>query len=75
KEQELSIRGNLKELCEKLGDTDFFRCHQSFLVNFAHVQDVEKKGFLLDNGDWVPISAANLSRSRAAFMEWSAAQD
>ena len=74
--REVVTRGSIGDLAEGLGGAaDFFRCHQSFLLNFAHVVGVEKRGFLLDGGERIPISAANLSQSRTAYVEWAAARD
>ena len=67
----VSIRRSLDELAADL-NTAFFRCHKSFLVNFVHVVRIDKNAFLLDSGDTVPISAANLSRSKSALLAWKA---
>ncbi len=71
-EQELSVRGSIDELAAGL-DSSFFHCHKSFLLNLAHVAEIEQRAFRLDNGEIVPISAANLSRSKTALMEWRTA--
>ena len=69
REQEISTRGSIDELAAGL-DEAFFRCHKSFLLNFAHVAELEDRVFRMDSGDSVPISAANLSRSKTAIMAW-----
>ena len=69
RKQEISTRGSIDELAAGL-DASFFRCHKSFLLNFAHVAEIEQRAFRLDSGDVVPISAANLCRSKTALMEW-----
>ena len=71
-EQQFSVRGSIDELAAAL-DTSFFRCHKSFLLNFAHVSEIEQRAFRLDSGESVPISAANLSRSKTALLEWRTA--
>ena len=68
-DQELSVRGSIDELAARLDDA-FFRCHKSFLLNLAHVSEIRQRAFRLDSGANVPISAANLSRSKTALMEW-----
>ena len=70
-EQEFSVRGSIDELAAGL-DEDFFRCHKSFLLNFAHVVELRDRVLRLDSGESVPISAANLSRSKTAIMAWKA---
>lgn len=68
-EQTITVRRSIDELAEGL-DSAFFRCHKSFLVNLRHVSEVDRNLFLLDGGDSVPISAANLTRSKTALLTW-----
>ncbi len=72
--EEYSVRGSIDEISADLDGTSFFRCHQSFLLNFAHVASIGKRAFLMDDGERVPISAANVSRSKAALLKWNAEQ-
>ncbi|MBQ9459390.1 MAG: response regulator transcription factor [Oscillospiraceae bacterium] len=72
--EDVSVRGSIDELSADISDAGFFRCHQSFLINFAHVSQVEKRAFLTDGGERIPISAANLAQSKAALLEWVARQ-
>ncbi len=68
-DRRISIRGSIDELAADL-DSAFFRCHKSFLLNFAHVAEIESNAFRMDSGERVPISAANLSRSKTALLAW-----
>ncbi|MBR3555726.1 MAG: response regulator transcription factor [Oscillospiraceae bacterium] len=70
REQEISVRGSIDELAAGLDAASFFRCHKSFLLNFAHVAEIEQRVFRLDSGETVPISAANLTSSKSALMVW-----
>ena len=45
----------LKEVEPVLGD-DFFKCHKSYIVNFAHVRTVEASDIVMDDGSVVPLS-------------------
>ena len=65
----LSVRKSIEELSAGLDDA-FFRCHKSFLLNLAHVAEIGKNQFLMDNGESVPISAARLSDSKSALLSW-----
>ena len=67
--REVSVRRSIDELSADL-DAAFFRCHKSFLLNFAHVVKIEQRAFLMDDGGSVPISAANLSKSKSALLAW-----
>ncbi len=68
-EQTITVRRGIDELSAGL-DGAFFRCHKSFLVNLRHVSEINRNMFLLDGGDSVPISAANVSRSKSALLAW-----
>ena len=53
----LSIHQKLNELQEELKpQTCFLRCHQSYIVNLNHVEALEATGFVMTNGDMVPVS-------------------
>jgi DNA-binding LytR/AlgR family response regulator len=67
----LSVRRSIDEMAELL-DTAFYRCHKSFLLNFAHVAELEKNLFRMDDGSCVPISSARLSGCRTAYLTWKA---
>ena len=68
-DREYTIRRSIDELSAELNDA-FFRCHKSFLLNFAHVAGIERNAFRLDDGSSIPISAANLTRSKTALLTW-----
>ncbi len=69
KAQTIIVHGSIDELSVDL-DNAFFRCHKSFLLNFAYVAGIDKNMFRLENGESVPISAVNLSRSKTALLAW-----
>ncbi|MDR2025386.1 MAG: LytTR family DNA-binding domain-containing protein [Hungatella sp.] len=53
----LSIHQKLNELQEELKpQTGFLRCHQSYIVNLNYVEALEPMGFLMINGQTVPVS-------------------
>lgn len=67
----LTTRRSMEELAAEIGEEErFFRCHRSYLVNLDHVVRVEKKDFLMDNGELVPISKQNLAAAKQTLMEW-----
>lgn len=68
--KEISTRASMRELIDELGSDAFFCCHKSFLINLEHAAAIEKRAFVLDDGGSVPISAANLARSREALSAW-----
>ena len=53
----LSIHQKLNELQEELKpQTCFLRCHQSYIVNLNYVETLGPMGFLMINGQSVPVS-------------------
>lgn len=51
----LIVSKNLKYYQDLLGD-DFIRCHQSHLVNKAHIVKVQKNTLVMSNEETIPIS-------------------
>ena len=45
-----------KTVAPLLADERFLTCARGIVVNLAHVKDIQKDGFLMDNGEFVPIS-------------------
>lgn len=70
-ERTLSVRRSIDEMAEML-DAAFYRCHKSYLLSFAHVAELEKNLFRMDDGSCVPISSARLNGCRTAYLTWKA---
>lgn len=68
--REINVQSSMNDLTGGLNDAAFFHCHKSFMVNLAHTVAIEKRAFRMDDGSSVPISAANLARSRDALSAW-----
>jgi len=62
---EIRFYGKLKELEDQLKGCGFLRCHSSFLVNCAHIQEIKAMSLLISNGAEVPIS----KHRKKEFME------
>ena len=65
---ETSLR--LDELENILGGY-FVRCHNSFIVHFRYVQELQRDGYLLYNKDFVQISRGYNSKTKEDFLKWS----
>ena len=66
----VTTRRGMDALAEELaGDTRFFRCHRSYLVNLAFVESIQGRDFVMDSGERVPIGAANLTAAKWALVE------
>lgn len=52
---ERSFRIRLSDMEELLPKDRFCRCHNSYLVNMRRISKLDRKGLVLENGEWVPI--------------------
>lgn len=52
----LECRMSLSNLEKSLNSKQFFRCHNNFLVNFAHVVQIESRKLTMKNGRVIPVS-------------------
>lgn len=59
--------GRLRDIEARL-DRRFFHCHKSFIVNLDRAVSVDLRGFCLDSGERVPISARKRAEAREAFL-------
>ncbi|QGW28291.1 LytR/AlgR family response regulator transcription factor [Phnomibacter ginsenosidimutans] len=61
----LMVNKELRELQQQLETSGFMRCHQSYLVNEAHVSSIQKEDgqllLVLTDGSKVPVARANLA--------------
>lgn len=53
---------------EQLPD-NFFRCHQSYVVNLDHIRDLTVDGALLYSGERVPVSRSKYSEAKKALLK------
>ena len=71
----LKTRGVMAELEQALNGGGFYRCHRSFLVNFDHVSGVERDGFRMQCGDFVPVSLQRRAEAKRLFFDWALEKD
>lgn len=71
KEQNLNFEVHMKigKIEEQLPE-NFFRCHQSYIVNFNHVKELTSSGTLLYSGEFVPVSRSKYSATKTAFLHY-----
>ena len=60
----------LSELERLFSDHRFLRCHNSYLVNLEHVREIGREGFLLDQGNRLPISRKYYRACQEAFVSY-----
>lgn len=70
--KEYQIYVSLKELEEQIGKLnaeEMYRCHQSFIVNLKYVQRYEGSGFVLENGNNIPVSRGKRAEAKRRFYD------
>ncbi len=67
--QTYTIYTRLDELEQRLNDSRFLRCHQSYLVNMDHVASADRH-FVMVNGDAVSIRQREIHRIREAYCAY-----
>lgn len=54
---------------EQVLDSNFIRCHKSYIVNLNYVKELQEKLFLLFTGELIPISRAKASASMESYFK------
>ncbi len=64
--------GTLDSLSAELGNSNFFRCHKSYIVNFDHVKNIDRSLFVFEmkNGEKVPVKQREFPQIRDSFNEY-----
>lgn len=70
REENPVINQSFEEICGRIGNRSFVRCHNSYMVNLCHVRTYVQDGFLMSSGDRIPISRRYRKAVRDQFMEW-----
>lgn len=69
-----SIRDKLGDVMKRLSPVDFVRCHNSYIVYFPAVREMEKGQFVLNDGSQIMISRSHVKAVKNAFMKWALTQ-
>lgn len=70
REENPVINQSFEEICGRIGNRSFVRCHNSYMVNLCHVRTYAQDGFLMSSGERIPISRRYRNAVRDRFMEW-----
>lgn len=68
---EYQVWDKLDDIMKQLPELDFSRCHNSFIVHFRYVQELQRDGYLLYNKDFVQISRGYAQKTKEDFLRWS----
>lgn len=69
-QEECDVSLSISELEALLPEHDFIRCHQSFLVNWHHVQSLRTDAIELTDKRMVPVSKHRVKQVRQAFVDY-----
>ncbi len=59
-----------EEICGRIAGSNFVRCHNSYMVNLCQVRTYAQEGFLMSNGEFIPVSRRYRNTVRDHFLEW-----
>lgn len=62
--------GKMGELAASLAKKNFFRPHQSYLVQLEFVKELKKDHLILVDGSVIPVSKGNAKSFKAAFFDY-----
>jgi len=63
-------RMTMDEIARELGDKQFCRCHQSYIVNMNHVKKITGNDILMSNNDIVPIRQRGRDEIRTEIAQF-----
>ena len=67
----VSLNQKLSSILESLSEHEvFLRCHQSYIVNLAHVHTLEDSCFQMESGASIPISRAFYKEAKNAYYHY-----
>lgn len=69
-DRKISFYGKFEGLLDSL-NRDFYRCHNSYIVNMAKVCELSGKKFLCENGKSIPVSKTYYVKVRDALEQYS----
>lgn len=69
-DRKISFYGKFEGLLDSL-NRDFYRCHNSYIVNMAKVYELSGKKLLCENGKSIPVSKTYYVKVRDALEQYS----
>ena len=60
----------MEHLFERLKNSDFTRCHKSFIVNMKNVKELYRNKYILENESEVPISRSFSDATKTDFAKF-----
>ena len=60
----------ISSLQNRMGPSNFVRCHISYVVNLRYVQSIENRTIILESGTQIPISLPHEKKVRDCFFQY-----
>lgn len=70
KSENLYMYGQINKLESKMLDFNFVRCHQSFLVNLGHIEQISNYTICLSDGSKIPVSRPRYSEVKQRYLQY-----
>lgn len=74
-ERDIYYYGNMQDLLAKLEGSEFFQCHQGFVVNIHRVRSFRERTLFLDADAQVPVSRTYADAVRDKLIQWLFEED
>lgn len=70
--QQIRTYGKLSDIEKELENKNFLRCHQSYLINIAHIKRIEEACFIMDSGETAYIRKRDYTTMKKIFYQYIA---
>lgn len=60
----------ISELEQQLSETEFVRCHRSFVCRIGGIRHIDRSGIIMDNDSWIPVSRRMYSQVNQMFIRY-----
>ena len=70
KDDILYMYGQINELESKVTGFNFVRCHQSFLVNLGHIEQINNYLICLSNRSMIPVSRPRYPEVKRRYLQY-----
>jgi len=68
----ITVKMPLYQLSEKLTETEFIRCHRSYIVNLRYIRKITRTDIALDSGQLLPLSRRLYDTVNKAMLKYLA---
>lgn len=67
---ETRLYGSLTKLENELPKSYFYRCHQSYIVNYRYVKKLEASEFIMNDGKRIPIRKKGIKNAKDRYNQY-----